>query len=195
MSATATIPTVEELEKAIGKPFAEWAHQCHAISLAILKTGLVGKGRIARGWCNGVRGQHSWIVLGEDCYDPKATIIDPTLWSYDPGVIGIWQGNYGFGRHKPHGMGSIWEAGKPQHTGRDTIILDREGLSDAACLFLDMVEPLDFGGWAELCNNAIEDWPAKEIITRIAERDETKHIPKIDIVGMVTDLNPSGLYY
>ena len=63
-------------------PLDDWAGQCHAASLKLVRHGDLGACRVARGACRGVLGQHSWVVLGDDCYDKLATIIDPTLWSY-----------------------------------------------------------------------------------------------------------------
>ena len=55
--------------------------------------------------------RHSWVVLGDDCYHERALIVDPTLWSYDDTVEGVWVGSYRDRRHRPHGKGSIWNVG------------------------------------------------------------------------------------
>ena len=73
----------DRLARLIDLPFPLWANQCHGVSLALLRTGEFGPGRIARGTCKYIVGQHSWIVLGPDCYDENATIVDPTLWAHD----------------------------------------------------------------------------------------------------------------
>lgn len=57
--------SIPALAEATGIPFARWARNCHVISLALLRTGLFGRGRIARGFCRGVGSQHSWIILGD----------------------------------------------------------------------------------------------------------------------------------
>jgi len=56
-------------------PMDRWARQCHAASVALVKSGEFGECRVARGTCNGVGGQHSWVVLSMDVYDKRATII------------------------------------------------------------------------------------------------------------------------
>lgn len=39
------------------RPLKRWEHRCHQASITLVKAG-VGT-RVARGWCNGVIGQHS----------------------------------------------------------------------------------------------------------------------------------------
>lgn len=183
---------IAQIEEAIRLPFQEWAQQCHAISLAIVRSGLV-EGRVARGWCKGVSSQHSWIVLGQDCYDRKARLIDPVLWSFREDVEGIWYGTYHDGLHEPHGWGHFTSGRRPTHQGGETIPFPREGLSAGAKAFLDVVEPLDTSGWIQFFDLPVEGWPAAEIIARAHESDLSAYIP-IDRVGMLTDTNPDGLY-
>lgn len=188
--------TTAEIADAIGIPFENWAKQCHAISLAIVKAGLVPGGRVARGTCHGVGGQHSWIVDGRDCYSIDAKIIDPTLWSYVPTVHGIWIGTYSsIHQHRPHGHGIIWAWGKPADTRPgERIKFDRTGLSKTACGFLDLVEPLNQSGWMMLFSNApVGGWPAGEIIDAACEQGMEWMIP-VDRVGMLTERNPAGGY-
>lgn len=188
------LPQISTIEAAIGIKFHDWAKQCHAISIAIVKSGIFGKkARVARGWAKGVGSQHSWIALG-DIYSLTDTIIDPTLWSYDDEVDGVWVGTLADEIHHPHGEGSIWDAGKPVHQGRETIVFDRTGLSAIATGFLDMVEPLDMGGWSVLLNGAQLGWPSNEIVQAAAKQKAFDCIIKIDILGMRTNLNPGGLY-
>jgi hypothetical protein len=175
----------------LGFDSAAWPHQCHAASLQMVL--LVGEGRVARGSCPGVPGQHSWVVLGGDCYDRRAPIIDPTLWSYDPRVDGIATGKASDRPHTPHGSGSIFDWGKPGTYGGPTIELDVEWSGDAR-RFLDLLGPLDRRGWADLAHAPVGGWPAREIITAMHGDDRLAALVPIDIVGMVTDLNPSGLY-
>jgi hypothetical protein len=186
-----------EIAEAIEIPFERWSHQCHLISLKIVQAGFVPGGRVARGSAFGVGGQHSWIVDGRDCYAPDAKIIDPTLWSYVDGVDPIWTGTpkSKFG-HTPHGAGSIWAWGKPTNRDNDSpsTFLDRTGLSKTACNFLDLIEPLNTSGWMTLFSNApVEGWPAGEIIEAAVNAGMGWMIP-VDRIGMLTDLNPEGLY-
>lgn len=190
--------TLEVVADAIGFTRDEISHQCHAVSLAILRAGLV-QGRVARGRCHGVRGQHSWIVEGPDCYDPEARIIDATLWSYDPTVEGVWTGTLGDGLHHPHGwlQGlSVWHWGRPDKpTGRVLHLAPTVALSDAARAFLKALGPLDRRGWSTLANDApVAGWPAGEILGAMADTPELAALVPIDRLGMLTDRNPGGVY-
>lgn len=176
-------------------PLEGWSHNCHGASITVVKDeSFPFEARVARGMCRGVGSQHSWIVLGMDCYDPKALIVDPTLWSYDDGVEGIWTGSNKVGLHRPHGSGNIFEFGKPACGDGDPIELNPpEGeWSSNAKLFIELLGPLDEYGWRRLANFPVEGWPAAEIITAINARWPAC-VP-IDIIGMLTDLNPSGVY-
>jgi hypothetical protein len=185
---------IDEVAHQIGIPIEQWRHNCHVISLAIVKAGLVPSGRVARGVCRGVPGQHSWIVDGPDCYDIAAPIIDPTVWSYvgtAPLILHTTATEFGY---RPHGAGSIWDHGCPTHRGGDTVHLDRGGLSTEARMFLDMVGPLDHTGWMSLFNAPVGGWPAKEIMTAADAHPDLAPLIPVDVLGMVTDLNPGGLY-
>jgi hypothetical protein len=189
------IPTKAELERAIEVPFKKWAHRCHEVSLAIVKSGILGERvRVARGTCPGVGAQHSWIVLGWDCYDPEAKILDPTLWSYDKSVKGVWHGAASKRGHRPHGAGSIWNYGRPPNPKGPIIKLP--GLSKAAKAFLDTAQPggLDLTGWWFLAHAPVQGWPAKDIIEAMLKHPKLNCMVPIDIVGMVTDTNPQQLY-
>ena len=181
---------VADVEEAIGVPFEMWAGRCHQTSLAMVKAGIV-EGRVARGWCRGVGFQHSWIVCGDDCYDPEATIVDPTLWSYNQEVSGIWIGR-NLGWHTPHGLGSIWEYGRPSHHGGRTI--DLAYRPEGVGRFLDLVGPLDIKGWSELANAPVGGWPCAAVIGAMVDTGLAELVP-IDIIGMMTDRNPHGLYF
>jgi hypothetical protein len=195
---TTTLPTLttEEVEAAWGRPFKTTAQHCHAVSIAIVQSGVLGQFcRVARGACQGVPGQHSWVVVGRDCYDQDAPIIDATLWSYDPTVSGVWSGTLTAGHHRPHGAGSIWTYGRPPKATSQVIELTpRQPFSPDAELFLELLGPLDLMGWAILAHCPVEGWPAGEILDAMYHTDGLAvHIP-IDLLGMVTDINPDGLY-
>lgn len=190
----------EQIATDIGWPFADWSHQCHAVSIQIVKHYSIG--RVARGACRGVGGQHSWITLG-DPYDPDATIIDPTLWSYDPSVEGILVTTIAAGAHRPHGWANgrtIWQWGVPESEGGPTIDLTPDKpLSREAEAFLkacrSAVTTLDRRFWWSLTNQApLAGWPAREIIEAMYHTDLLAAILPVDIVGMVTDINPGGVY-
>jgi hypothetical protein len=192
---TAPLVTIEQVEEAIDRPFEKWAKDCHSVSIAIVKSDLFPYARVARGAAIGVAGQHSWVVLDHNVYDKYATIIDPTLWSYRADVDGIWQGRIADGIHFPKGMGSIWDYGRPNNSSyADAIELDTEGLSSSAKLFVQHLGPLDLRGWADLFNYPMEGWPSGEIVARAKENPRIAPFIPVDILGMVTDLNPSGLY-
>ena len=176
-------------------PLDDWSGQCHAASLKLVKHGALGECRVARGACRGVTSQHSWVVLGNDCYDRKAAIIDPTLWSYDDTVEGVWVGTYRNNRHHPHGEGSIWRWGRPEDpTGPVVTLTPRQPLSKDAQDFLELLGPLDVHGWAMLAHAPVGMWPASEILDAIYNTDGLSVFVPIDIVGMLTDRNPGGLY-
>lgn len=197
--------TPDEIADAIGRPVDDWAHQCHAVSLEIVRSGILGvPARVARGWTPGVRGQHSWVVYAHpdrpdalpDCYDDEAHILDATLWSYDPTVPKLlWV--QAFDRpHTPHGAGSIFDAGRPAPADGPVIELEAPagGWSAAAHDFLQILGPLDRRGWAVLANLPVGDWPAAEILGQLADHPDLGHHIPIDVLGMLTDRNPSDLY-
>lgn len=171
-------------------PLTNWAKQCHVASLHVVRA--LG-GRVARGWCRGVRGQHSWAVIGPDCYSLDAVIVDPTLWSYDAGIKGIWVGTMRDGLHKPHGLGSIWAWGKPPSAVELPVELDAK-LSKDAQEFLKLCGPLDRAGWHFLATAPVQGWPAGEILAAMADTSALAALVPIDRLGMLTDRNPGGLY-
>lgn len=185
--------TLEEISKAIKLTKTRMAHQCHMVSLAIVQAKLFGPSRVARGSCLGVGGQHSWVIIGDDCYNTSAKIVDATLWSYDSSVKDVWYGSYEDGLHKPHGAGSIFDWGRPSSDGGEPIELDVP-ISQEAQAFLDLLGPLDYRGWSQLAHAPVGDWPAKEILSAMDQTKRLRAIIPIDILGMATDRNPSGLY-
>jgi hypothetical protein len=195
-------PLLATIEKAIGIPAARWGGRCHEISLAIVKSGLLGtpgeNARVARGTCEGVISQHSWIVLGRDCWSPDLYLADPTLWHYAGGEPRVITGRNMNARHRPHGTGSIWEYGSPPSCSlEDAVWLERhEDLSDEAQEFLELCGPMNKRGWMTLANAPVQEWPAREILAAIA--DDTQLGPAlipVDVLGMLTDRNPGGLYW
>lgn len=183
--------TLAQVRKVLG-PLDYWGHKCHGASAEIVKAELF-ECRVARGFCKGVASQHSWVVVGDDCYAEHAAIIDPTLWSYDDSVKGIWTGTLADGRHRPHGRGSIWEWGKPTPgTGEPIDLEPVKPFSESALRFLEVLGPLDRDGWSILAHAPVEDWPADEILPAI--NDTIGPLVPIDIIGMLTDRNPAGLY-
>lgn len=196
MSTRVKVPslTVAEVEAAIDRPQAAWAQNCHVISLAIVKSGVLGQpARVACGSCKGVGGQHSWVVLGEDCYAPRALLLDATLWSYNVTAPALWWGTYLDGRHTPHGHGSIWQWGQPE-AGDGAPIELAVPLSRVASSFLELLGPLDRLGWARLSSAPVGGWPAGEVFAAMSQTPELSALVPIDVLGMTTDLNPSGLY-
>lgn len=181
--------TVEEFESAVGQPLTDFALNCHAASVKLVRSGAVGTSRVARGTCPGVGGQHSWVVLGNNCFDRSATVIDPTLWSYDSDVKGVWVGSASDRPHIPFGSGSIWNWSRPIWKGGPIIRLDAE-LSEPAAFFLRMVGPLDREGWGLLAHCPVGDWPAAEILGAMYDDERVSQLVPIDIIGMATDRMP-----
>jgi len=184
-------PTMKEVCRALGD-LQEWNHNCHMASIHLVKRG-IGY-RVARGFCAGVGlRQHSWVVCGPDCYDLKATIIDPTLWSWRGDVHGPFIGSPNVYNHKPHGYGNIWKVGKPiPGSGKPIKLKPKHPFSEVALTFLDMIGPMDVMGWKRLSDFPVQGWPSTEIISAI--QDTLPGIVSIDILGMLTDRNPQGLY-
>lgn len=189
----------------IGIPVDKWVNRCHEVSLALLKTGRFGHGRIARGWAKMITHQHSWIVLGDDVYAKDAVIVDAT----NPVFHNLWNASgrktspilaaaRGTGTtHVPHGYGDIWQAGRPVcGDGPVVKLTPKVPLSDLAKAFLraDVLGPMDRHGWAQLANGPMQGWPASEIIAAMADTEEVAQLVPIDILGMLTDRNPGGLY-
>jgi len=186
---------VRTLADNIDFPAGRVAKNCHAVSLAIVQSGIFPGARVARGWAKGVTGQHSWVVVG-DPYDLDAYILDATLWSYDPDVPDVWQGSLRDGVHAPHGAGHFMKGTPPDHHGGDTIHLTPSTpLSEKAARWLRTVgAPFDYRGWAEVAHLPVIGWPAGEILGAMADTPKLAALIPIDILGMTTDRNPSGLY-
>jgi hypothetical protein len=185
---------IADVEKAVELPFEKWAGNCHSVSIRIVKSGLIeGPCRVARGGCKGVYCQHSWIILGKCCYREDAKIIDPTMWGYVEGVDGIWYGTMADGLHRPHGIGTIWEWGMPQSEGGPAIELK---LPDMAEYFLSMIPGTrDKAFWQDLLSQApVQGWPVKQVYEAAYEHPELSALIPLDKLGMVTDVNPGGLY-
>lgn len=187
-----------DVAEIIGDAFHTTAGRCHAVSLAIVQSGRIPGSRVARGTCRNVPGQHSWVVVGPDCYDPDARIVDPTLWAHAAlGGQRVWHGTARQGWHVPHGAaGTIWTYGKPTWTGGTIIHLTPTAtLSRTARQFLNILGPLDCAGWGMLANAPIGgNWPAAEIIAAMDDTPELAPLVPIDILGMLTDRNPGNLY-
>jgi hypothetical protein len=190
-----------ELSQAVGVPYPQWGRRCHEISLKLLRTGRFGRGRVARGWCPGVDSQHSWIVLGDDVYDPNAIIVDPTVHAYVPEAFGIYVQYIGESPHRPHGYGyrtgisDVLDAEARDPDAYENVDLTPASpLSPVTLGFLDALLPLSRAGWAVLAEGPMCGWASGEIIAAMADTDELRALVPIDILGMVTDRNPSQLY-
>jgi hypothetical protein len=186
----------ERIAAAIGVPTAAWGGRCHEISLAVLRTGLFGRGRMARGTCPGVISQHSWFILGDDPYDEDATGVDPVLQTCRDDVDGIAVFRGGDLGHRPHGSGSCYAGGMPyHHGGPDIELTPAKPLTVSARHFLAHLLPLDYRGWAGVAHMGVEGWPAAEIITAMCDTEGLGVLIPIDIRGMLTDTNPNDLYW
>lgn len=187
------LPSLTVLEAAVGEPVGDWSHRCHEISLAIVRSGVLETPcRVARGTCRGVPGQHSWVVLGMDCYADPVTVVDPTLWSYTD-FKGIFLGSSTIHRHSPHGMGNIWQWGRPESSTENVIEL-AVTVNDEAKNFLRLIGPLDDLGWQVLLHAPVLGWPSAEIISAAYQTPELRQYIPIDIVGMLTEHNPGKAY-
>ena len=193
--ALAIARDVTALESAVGSPASTWGNRCHEISLAVLRTGLFGPGRVARGTSQHITSQHSWIVLDADCFAKNAVIVDPTLW-FHVGPAPHITVTRNYRHHMPHGGSSIWTYGRPASPTGDVIQLSGgDLLSPEARKFLTLLGPLDWRGWAQLSAGPLLGWPAAEILNAMQNTPALRAVAPIDAIGMMTDLNPSDLYW
>lgn len=190
--------SVAALERALGLPSADWAHQCHSVSLGLVRSGLLdglpgGRPRVARGFAPGISSQHSWAVVG-DPYDPDALVVDPTAWSYVDAPV-LLVGTAGSLGYAPHGSGSLFDAPMPCSQGGEAVALEPAApLSGRARSFLTMLGPLDAAGWAMLASCPVAGWPAAEIVAAMDDTPRLRALVPVDRLGMLTDRNPQGLY-
>lgn len=177
-------------------PLDRWSHDCHRASLTLVKSGALPGSRVARGSCVGVGVNHSWVAVDGDPYAKHARIIDPTLWSYNAAVTGIWYGTEQQGWHTPmQGRGSIWTWGKPvAGEGKPIRLTPSFRLSSDAKMFIDMFGPLDYTGWSILTHAPVHGWPAGEIFAAMDDTEQLAALVPVDLIGMLTDRNPEGLY-
>jgi len=198
LTEEAIIEAMCDMEPSHYQDFEDFAQDCHSVSCALIRSGLLGEGgptlRVARGACLGVGGQHSWVVMGHP-YDDQAIIVDLTLWSYNPMQPRIWLGSMQSGLHKPKGYGRIFQGPRPESRGEEPVNV--EVSSAKAQEFLRIIGPLDVRGWGALWSHCgMLGWPAKEILEAFLDQHPklTALVP-IDIVGMVTDRNPQEIYW
>lgn len=195
---------VKGIEEMLGRPLSSFHHDCHSASLHVVRTGVFGPARVARGTARGVFGQHSWIVAGEpapyrerpDPWDLDAVIADPTLWSYQDAEPYVHFAKNSLKTHVPHGSGSIWASGHPANCEpEEAVSLEwRQPPSKAAQVFTEVLGPLDKAGWITLAHYPVQGWPSGEIIGAVADTFGEAQIP-IDILGMTTERNPGELYW
>lgn len=181
-----------------------WAGNCHAASLEVVRWLRTEHGipaRVARGGHPEI-GVHSWAILGEDPWDPRATIVDPTLLEYrnrkQPGQdLGVWIGEAHPKGHTPHGgMKTIWAVGRPPlPTGPLVELTPSFTLSRAAKSFLATLGPLDRDGWLLLASACPPlGWTSGEVYAAMDDTEGLSALVPIDRLGMLTDRNPGGLY-
>lgn len=202
LALTAIAADPKRLADKIGIPVTHWVNKCHQVSLALVKTGEFGPtARVARGWSLGIHSQHSWIVLG-DPYAWDAVIIDATNPEFHRSgeIIHVSMFENG-GRYMPQGWGVLAEEEReglqhimPTFQGPERPLTPKTPLSADAQLFLAEIGPMDFRRWCWLASMLpMQGWPAKEIIEAMDDSGMRAAIP-VDILGMVTDRNPRGLY-
>jgi hypothetical protein len=194
----------------VGVDPTSWFHNCHKASLDIVKSGLIPGARVARGTADGVGGQHSWVVypglneapegdFSTEVYSKSSRVFDPTLWSYSEEIGGGLHAR-NLTRHFPHGSkGNVMEFGRPMDPRTEIIELTPKfELSPTARWWLkDMLGPLDRDGWAIVAATPVgngRDWPAGEIFAAMDDTPRVSALIPIDVLGMTTRRNPSGLY-
>lgn len=200
---------VAAAERELGANWTQWAKNCHAASLHLVRSGVLPTGsRVARGWCDTVPGsQHSWVVVNTtdmryaDPYAPAPLVLDPTAWSYQTGAAArpsVWTST-GAGYH-PHGtLGPAALPGalpSPQDPSR-TIAPDEDAyraLTPEAKQFLEHHGPLDARGWMALTKCDVRTFPAAEIVHLMRATPRLRAFVPIDLWGMLTADDPSGVY-
>lgn len=193
--------TVYDIEEATQKPRQWWSHNCHGISLAIVKSGLFEPGtcRVVRGTMRDVfPSQHSWVILSHngqplDAYGKDGSILDCSVWSYDDAYPYVFMTSQANSKYRPKGEGLI-DVSQVQ-TGSAEPMWLTHCLSSEAQKFLDDLGPLDARGWCSLANQPVGGWPSKEIITAMHADNRLRAFIPIDTIGNLTDLNPEGLYF
>jgi hypothetical protein len=177
------------------KPLKQWSRNCHAASVALVKSGAIPGARVARGSCRVVPGQHSWVTIG-DPYASNVVILDPTLWSYTLISPEVYVGNRNKWNYRPHGSGSIFTWGRPPEAKGRVVKLKPPagGWSADAKTFLEMLGPLDEEGWKVLAHAPVQGWPAAEILSQLYGHPVLGVFIPVDIVGMVIGEDCNGLY-
>jgi len=175
--------TLDQIEEAIG-PIDKWAKQCHAASLALARSGLLGADvRVARGWAFEVSvHQHSWIIDGEP-YSALTEVLDITAWSYNRLRRQVWY-SPNLIHHTPHGHGRLRPTTVPlvgEH-------VELEGLSPQAETFLRKRFPGGYGqgNLMKLVSGPVLGWPAKSIFDAMERQDMSVLIP-VDVLAMVLE--------
>lgn len=177
-------------EVGIGQPRGRvetWRGNCHGASLSLANQ-LANAGifsRVARGTATGVRGQHSWLVVGPDCYDEKALILDGTLNTYADLDAEVWVGTLAYLLHTPHGSGTMFDGGMPTSGNGAEITL---GISEQTDSFLRHFTsgPRDLQWWDGVVHLPVGGWPAAEVISAAYDNHEIRPRIPIDLVGMLT---------
>jgi hypothetical protein len=195
--------TEQMVEEVLGREFETTAHDCHGTSIGIVAARpdwLPEGARVARGWCRGVWGQHSWIACG-DPYEARTPIIDATLWSYDKSVSGVFVTRASDKRYGPHGGdGTVWQCSPPPEPEGEILTLsdeEYEKLSPEAKHFLDRCGPLDARGWCVVGDYPVRGWPSSEIWAAMWRSRGPRGVSaftQIDRIGMATDIDPRGMY-
>lgn len=177
----------------------QWRNNCHAAALKVVRSGAFGRSaRVARGYHLYVDSQHSWVAVG-DPYDPKTFIYDPTLWTYchpDTKPAPVYGTRVQLGnKHVPKGDGYWWQKGPiPVALKLEDAFMIETPMSAEARQFLDRQGPLDIRGWHHVATMPVGGWPAAEIVAAMRRDKRTRALVPIDVVGMLTDENPQGLY-
>ena len=154
--------------------------------------------------CSGVGSQHSWVVLSGrpgSMFEKKVPILDPTLWTYRDDVEGLYFNTAGGTPwHTPKGAGDLWDFSCPQSVGGDELI-PREPITGGATAFLAFLKaqvggPLSYGWWMRFFSQCPMANPPilRELIDACYRDERIRGTIPIDIVGMLTDHNPGGLY-
>jgi hypothetical protein len=184
-----------DVQEAVG-PLERWALNCHGASLALVRSGLLPEGsRVARGGAKGVRSQHSWAVVApEMIYDEDNWVVDITLWSYVADASRLYVAKAKSWPHRPHGSGMLRHA---PATCTGPVLSTEVELSPGAKTFLDLWAPqgMDYRAWHILLTGPMQGWPSREIVAAAAQTKALAMLIPIDILGMMTDTNPKGLYW
>jgi hypothetical protein len=89
----------------------------------------------------------------------------------------------------------FWDHRPTRGEGPDIPLDAYDRLGRAAQMYMDLVLPLDYKGWCNFATHlGVLGWPAQQVVEAMYAQSNLRWALPIDLIGMVTDINPGGLY-